>query len=205
MKNFVVATSLLFMCGFGLAQNPEISLSTCTSIETPLARLACYDNLAGRTNTNPQTSATGSLSANWAVNIDTNPIDDSQSVVISTDAVEGRSDYGRAPALVLRCSSGETDFYIVWDDYIGSDEDAYVTSRVGDEQANRRLWGLSTDSTATFYPGNQAGLVNHIMEIMNADRYVAQITPYNSSPVTAVFDVSGLTEVIKPLRDTCSW
>jgi type VI secretion system protein VasI len=40
---------------------------------------------------------------------------------------------------------------------------------------------------------------------MDADNLVAQITPYNESPVTAIFDTSGLENAIKPLRETCNW
>jgi len=32
-----------------------------------------------------------------------------------------------------------------------------------------------------------------------------EFTPFNSSPVEMRFDLKGLAEVLKPLRDTCSW
>lgn len=35
--------------------------------------------------------------------------------------------------------------------------------------------------------------------------YVAQITPYNSSPTTAIFNISGIENALEPLMNTCGW
>src|SRR6266566_2151972 len=63
-------------------------------------------------------------------------------------------------------------------------------------------WGVSTDHTATFYHSDP---VAFIQELMAADRFVAQVIPYNESPITAVFDLTGLQTAVKPLRDDCAW
>ncbi|EKK98854.1 hypothetical protein VCHC41B1_3364 [Vibrio cholerae HC-41B1] len=38
-----------------------------------------------------------------------------------------------------------------------------------------------------------------------ADKLVAQITPYNENPLTAIFDTAGLSNALLPLRKTCNW
>jgi type VI secretion system protein VasI len=60
---------------------------------------------------------------------------------------------------------------------------------------------MSTDSKATFHPQPIAFLKS----MMEANTLVAQVTPYNESPVTAIFDTTGLADAIKPLRETCNW
>jgi hypothetical protein len=60
---------------------------------------------------------------------------------------------------------------------------------------------MSTDSQATFHP--QA--IPFLKSLVQANKLVAQVTPYNASPVTAIFDTTGLGNAIKPLRETCNW
>ncbi len=90
--------------------------------------------------------------------------------------------------------------YITWDAYLGSE--ATVLTRVGDAKAVSQGWDLSSDSKATFYPGNH---VSFIKSLLQTDKLVAQVTPYDESPVTAVFDLSGLSTAIAPLQATCGW
>jgi len=156
--------------------------------------------------TSPRTgfdSATSSsaTSAAWSVNESTNPIDDSPTVVLSLEASSGRSRMSEAPTLVLRCSRKKTEAYILWNDYLGSDE-VSVTTRIGKNEAQTRSWTLSSDNTATFYPGND---VEFIKALLTTDTLVARTTPYNESPVTAVFSVSGLGDKIAPLQAACGW
>ena len=103
--------------------------------------------------------------------------------------------------MVLRCKSNTTEAYINWEDFLGLDETTVVT-RIGAAQASTRTWLLSTDNKSTFYRGSD---IDFIQALMQDDRLVAQITPYNESPVTATFDLRGLSEAIKPLRETCQW
>jgi type VI secretion system (T6SS) VasI/EvfG family protein len=141
------------------------------------------------------------LHATWGVSESTNPLDDSPTVILRLPAASGRSRMGEAPALVLRCSRKKTDAYINWADFLGSDE-ATVTTRVGKGRAETGSWTLSTDNTATFYP---SGAVSFIKSLMRVDTLVASTTPYNESPVTAIFVVTGLAEKVGPLQKACGW
>ena len=137
----------------------------------------------------------------WTVNESTNPIDDSPTVVLSVEASSGSSRMGNAPTLVLRCSRKKTEAYILWNDYLGSDE-VSVTTRIGKNEAQTRSWTLSSDNTATFYPGTD---VEFIKALLTTDTLVARTTPYNESPVTAVFSLAGLSDKIAPLQAACGW
>lgn len=39
---------------------------------------------------------------------------------------------------------------------------------------------------------------------MKASRFVAQVTPYNASPIAAIFDVRGAEAVVKQMQTACS-
>src|SRR5256885_9506138 len=75
-----------------------------------------------------------------------------------------------------------------------------VITRLGAGEAKNQKWPLSTDNKATFYPGDAAAFLE---QLLAANRFVAQTTPYSESPITAVFDVAGLSAAVKPLREVC--
>lgn len=137
----------------------------------------------------------------WMVSEDTNPLDDSPVVTLMNAASEGRARFGDTPTLVLRCRDNRTEVYINWSDYLGS-ENPIVSYRTGDDEMKRRRWNLSTDNRATFFPGSDIQLIR---ELAQADRFVARVTPYSESPVTAVFELEGLAEHIGKLQAACGW
>jgi TonB family protein len=38
-----------------------------------------------------------------------------------------------------------------------------------------------------------------------AETFLAQVTPYNENPITAIFDTRGMAAALKPLAKTCGW
>lgn len=144
--------------------------------------------------------ASGSV-PKWTISESTNPLDDSPTVVLRLEASTGSSRLGERPSLILRCMQNETDVYVNWNDYLGSDAIS-VTSRLGRAESQTSRWGLSTDNTSTFYPGRTTAFIR---EIAAVDTLVLNTTPYNESPVTAVFDVRGLSAELAPLQRACGW
>jgi len=185
-------------------------VATCAAVPGSLDRLACYDGLAGRhaLNTPAAEPVPSDGVGKWRVSRTKNPIDDSETVVLSLTADEGHSTWGTPITFIARCMSNKTEAYIAWNDYLGDDShDVYsdwkrVTIRIGDDKAKEQRWNLSTDSKATFAPAWAGDLLNAMAK---ADHFLAQVTPYNESPVTAQFDTSGLANALKPLAEVCHW
>jgi len=181
----------------------EIAL--CAVKQGDLARLACYDGIAEKHGlSGPQSEPTGITdSGKWSVSSKTNPVDDSRTVTLYLVADSGKSKWGRPVSMILRCKSNKTELYINWNDYLGSS--AHVLTRIGTSPAETESWSLSTDSQSTFLPGRSIKKLDFIEAMMRTNKFVAQVTPYNESPVTAIFDTTGLRIALKPLRETCGW
>jgi type VI secretion system protein VasI len=201
MKHWSLLLAFLFFSAAAQA-SIEKEIAKCAVKPGDLDRLSCYDDFAKQQGlAGPQTQPTKiSGKGNWQVSVKTNPVDDSKTVVLALRADSGKSKLGKPVTLITRCKSNTTVFYISWNDYLGRNTE--VLTRVGSQDAVTKNWSLSTNSQATFHP---RGTISFIKNMMDADNLVAQITPYNESPVTAIFDTSGLENAIKPLRETCNW
>lgn len=144
----------------------------------------------------------------WVTNTNINPVDDTKTVTAVLNADEGQSRFDGPVSLVVRCQSNRTDLFARWRDYLGDDSNSvyeewkWVTVRVGSNPASREKWSLSTDNEATFAPGSPIGLLKRLAD---EDRLVLQTTPYNESPVTAVFDMTGFREAVAPVAEECGW
>lgn len=188
------------------AQIPASAIEECAAIAADASRLACYDQIAQTyplsesTTADTQTVGTGK----WTVDKKTNPMDDSKTVHISLVAASGNSKYGKPIMLVAHCDSKKkekTEMYINWQVYLGSGSETKVTLRIGANDATTSKWSTSSDRqrTVSYSP------ISTLKEMLMVDRVVAQVTPFNQDPYTAIFNVSGLEEATKSLQEACVW
>ncbi|WP_171032786.1 type VI secretion system-associated protein TagO [Fodinibius saliphilus] len=196
MKKLLLATLIVLFTSNVQAQSESFEsyvqkLIQISQIESNDERLSEYDLLAEEARLLLDRLNQSESAGDWQVQTKTNPLDDTKTVVGVIEASQGTNEYGRSPVLVARCQSFEINFYINWGQYLG--DNARVTYRLGDDESQTSRWSLSTDSQATFFP---RGVTDFLKEMQNHDRFVAQITPYNSSPITAVFNIGGGESII---------
>lgn len=137
----------------------------------------------------------------WMVSEKKNPLDDSDTVVLSLAAMNGANTFGESPTLVARCLSNQTEVYIAWKTYLGSGNTTQIV-RMGKHPAKHERWSISTDGSAAFSPGWGG---NFLQDLEKVDMLTVQITPYGESPITAQFDVTGLSNLLPKIAKTCNW
>lgn len=120
-------------------------------------------------------------------------------VELAREASRGVNSTGISPTLHLRCVDGESEVVIVWyEDPEGSDND--VTTQIGHADPVRRTW-TNQNEDATVFPSDSAAIF--IQRLTEADSLTASTNLYKRMPVTAVFDLTGLSERMEPLREAC--
>ncbi len=176
-------------------------IARCAAVKGELARLDCFDRLAKEHNLFGKQTQQSNIKGNgqWLVKTEINPVDDSNTVTLYLEAESGKGILDDTVSLIVRCQSNKTDLHINWHSYLGNE--ARVLTRIGDATAQTSLWDISPDKEGSF----RKAPIGFLKEMMKASRLVAQITPYNENPITAVFNTTGLSSAIKPLRETCSW
>ena len=125
-----------------------------------------------------------SLSSKWIENVSINPLDDSRTVVLMNDE--------SSESLIIRHSLGKLSLFITCRKYLGHNS-TEVTYRVGKSEAQTDVWVISSDNKAVFYSGNVEEL---LQQMIDSDTFVSQITPYGEVPITTVFDIRGLKQLL---------
>jgi type VI secretion system protein VasI len=148
----------------------------------------------------PAPTPTAVPTGDWTILTSVNPMDDSTTVSAVLTAREGRGTYGDDISIFLRCKSRELDVFIAWGSYLGID-DPQITTRIGDAPAQTTRWALSSNNQISFSTSPQL-LIDSLS--LAGDRYVAQVTPYSESPITAVFNLIGIEKAAKQVTDNCS-
>jgi len=122
-------------------------------------------------------------------------------VELAREASRGMNSTGIAPTLHLRCADGQSEVIIVWyEDPEGSDND--VTTQIGSESPVRRTW-TNRNEDSTVFPRDSATVF--IQRLMEADSLITWTNLYKRMRVTAMFDLTGLSERIGPLQEACGW
>ena len=202
MKRDILILTLFFL-QFGFSQEGlkmVSKLSECATLKSDLARLACYDELAKKSLSvnNEKLETTNEMDVGaWRAGEDINPIDDTKTFTAILNAKSGKSKWGEKVYLVLRYKSEKSEVYINWGSYLGSE--AFVLTRIGIEKAKTTQWSLSSNSKATFYRGKSIDLIKKLQQ---NDKVVFQVTPYGDNPITAIFEIKGLSATIKPYNYT---
>jgi type VI secretion system protein VasI len=186
-----------------MATDPlDREIARCAQFGGNLERLQCFDDLAQSLHlAGPQPQPVNREGVGeWQVDRLKNPIDDTEKVRLVLESNEGRSRFGKPIHLEIRCVSGQPDLVIHWHDYLGLERPKVIT-RIGTERAVTAAWLSANTNDGTFLP--KPMLMPFLRQMVRAETMVAQTVPYSSPTITASFNITGLSEAIRPLAEVC--
>lgn len=206
----LTVTLFALMASAAHCQDLATGLASCGKITSDLQRLICFDALvaAAPAGASPPAAAASDPPASagkWQIIQETNPMDDSQTVILVLPETGVGDGLGRKAELYLRCRSATMEAFISWQDYLASDggydtNAKDVTLRWDSDVPATQSLSTSTDATATFL----ADPASFYTSVLHYQKLVAQVIPYNSGPRTAVFELPGLHDIAAPLRKACA-
>jgi type VI secretion system protein VasI len=174
-------------------------------------------------------SSQASAQDKWKVTEDRSPMDDSPTVVLSTDSddlLSGPVGMIR-PTLMIRCRQHKTDIYVetglaasVETSFDGGPRDAHkVGIRLDDRPAEYKSWLESGDHEALFasdiiYRKNSSGdiagiqdggIVEFARQLGEAKNLTFEFTPFDASPKIIRFNLFGLEKHLPTVAQACGW
>ncbi|MDO6966995.1 type VI secretion system-associated protein TagO [Rhizobium alvei] len=181
--------------------------SDCAKVEHDLDRLSCYDKQSGRTPT--VEVVTPAQSTKWVVQNEVSKLTDKKLVFMSVESEDiVTCSFGRQSKvfLNLRCADNRTSVMVSSECQMVSNIPGYgtVDYRIDQHPARSVEMDQSTDSRALgLWSGSSA--IPFIKQALGGKKFIVKFTPFGSSPVTAEFDITGIDDAIKPLREECKW
>ncbi len=180
----------------------EEVLAHCRAQAEADKRLACFDELAravaeGVVLPTLPSSGTG----RWNVTQEISPIDDSRNVYMRLEAEDEGYAADSRPTLMVRCTELKIDVLVHFDSRLSVEDDIEVLSRFAQHPARKDDWGLSTDRKTIFAPHSAFWA----LKIERAQKLFVRITPSGASPISAIFDLTGSAEAMRPLRESCGF
>lgn len=197
MRKFLIIT--LFPLAAFAVEDKEVAL--CASQKGTVERLACFDRLADKHGLAPKTVVTPAAGkGKWATSTTTDPLTDKSIYLAFLDADKGAGRFGEKIGLVVRCKENKTELFINWQSYLGLDS-TKVTHRVDKSSAVTSTWDISTDRKSAF----MRSPVPALKQMAGSESFIANVTPYGESPITAVFDTTGAESAFQDIRRGCGW
>lgn len=196
---------VLSLCVTAVCAQPTVArtIEDCAALTNPDDRLSCFDALLVERNPPP------ARAGQWRVTDERSALDDSRRVVLAVQSEEPTSSRfghtGRA-SFLIRCEENTTSTWIHWGGHFMSDinNGGRVDYRIDQRPPDRITMRVSNNNESLgLWRGNQS--IPFLRQILEADRLYVRATPFSESRVEATFVISGLSEAIKPLRETCNW
>ncbi|WP_323784159.1 type VI secretion system-associated protein TagO [Thalassovita sp.] len=190
----------------------EDAKSRCAALKIDKTRLACYDALFRATDTSseqkPDVSQTLPNVDHWAVSTKQSPINDARNVILSTDAKEptlGRFGNLTRATLLIACRENTTSLWIHFGGHFMSDyQHGTVTYRIDTAPAKKKRFRESNNHEALgLWDGRSS--IPVIKSLFDHQKLFVRATPHSESAIDVEFNLTGLADVIKPLREECHW
>lgn len=182
-----------------------VTIDDCSKIKNDAERLACFDSINKTKNDAKQEES----KKNWKVVERHSKLDDSVSYILiaisdeKVDETEGLGGYG---SIGIACSKNTTRILFQAGSQYLSDTGNYnrVAYRLDKEKSDTISMDVSEDGDALgLWSGDVS--IPLIKKMFGHEKIVVEITPYRETAVTMEFNIAGLEEEIKPLRQACNW
>ncbi len=125
-------------------------------------------------------------------------------------AEEDRDRRGGPVRLTVRCQNRRTEVFVDWGEYL-NDEQPTVTTRLDSSAPSTFRWTRSSDKLGSVYSpsgtkkAREQKVAEFARQLLYAKKISARVIPRGTSAVTAVFDLSGVAEALRPVREACRW
>ena len=206
----------ILLAGLSLIAQPTVAqegaaidaIVACAAIADDTKRLVCFDQLALIVDPAPNESDILPEFRVWNSSINVSPIDGSPRVTLTllNDEAKCLRPDCEIVMLALGCSQNRTNVFILFPSMIiNVSENPRIQYRIGDNApVDTRAWTIAPDSKIVFAPDGPP-TINIIRQLEEATDFYVRVTDQNGAVQYATFTLSGLSELLVPLKSACLW
>jgi hypothetical protein len=178
-------------------------LSTCQTISEDGARLACYDGLAATAmDESVRVDEGGWVLEEWPSRL--NPAwTDYEAWTAALNPVPGTGGIPVFPVLTVRCEQGETRAYFNFGRIVPGKK-VLVQYRLGAGEVRPGELIPTPDGRRLGLWSSQLS-VNFVRALYHSERLRIQVPVAGGEPLTAAFELAGISKIAAPLKEACGW
>jgi type VI secretion system protein VasI len=188
----------------GPAMPADFTAEDCAAMTNEIQRKLCFRYVSD------QAEKQEGPPLEWATRLERSPMDDSESVfmALASDRVT-RCGWNRSTRIMftIRCVEGETAVILHTSCLFPADMEprtGEVAFRLDKEPALSVAMAESNDNSALgLWTAESA--VPFIERMFDREKLTLRLFPYREDPLTLTFNIGGLRDAIKPLRQACRW
>ena len=186
----------------GSSAQAATSPQECARIRVDADRLLCFDRLF------PPPGHSPSAAGTWRVEARKSEPNDRPEVFLLAESRQphlGQSGIGETLKLAIVCRENETSvsLQLGGERIIDLQSGRMVRYRVDERPQQSQAFLVSFDQKVLGLKG--ASAIAFAKELFGGQSLVVQVRPWLQSSVAGEFDIAGLEEAIKPLRQACQW
>ncbi|MHA1190581.1 MAG: hypothetical protein ACTSSQ_09060 [Alphaproteobacteria bacterium] len=178
-------------------------LSACQTISEDGARLACYDGLAATAmDESVRADEGGWVLEEWPSRL--NPAwTDYEAWTAALNPVPGTGGIPVYPVLTVRCEQGETRAYFNFGRIVpGKTVQVHYRLGAGEIQPGELI--PTPDGRRLGLWSSQLS-VNFVRALYHSERLRIQVPVAGGEPLTAAFELAGISKIAVPLKEACGW
>ena len=130
----------------------------------------------------------------WVVNTETDKKGRITSTMALRKAEEGNRFFG------IQCARKKTAIFVTFDAFVGSTPS--IEYRMGEQAPVTKTWNSSSDGKSAFYPGKE---IEFIELLLPHPTLSTRVVPRGTGPLVTDFNLDGMAEALKPVREACGW
>lgn len=195
-------------CAFAPPAFASDNLEDCTQIKFDRNRLACYDRAMGHT---PSPKAKDvdkvELRESWIRKPENATSGGTKNEVLQSRSLwKYETPFKREfISLTISCREGTTRLWFDFGGLFMSDLDnGTIDYRIDKQRPASLHFRESSDNEALGLWADRRS-IPFIKSMFGAEKLLMRATPYRENVVTGQFDIAGLKETIKPVREACNW
>lgn len=180
----------------------EIELAACASKANDKERLTCYDLTYTRFAERINEAVEAGSEDNWQVETSPSLLNTGSNItlkLVAEQPVKSRTQTV-TPQLEISCIDNRSTLSIHWGVYLGKNRTT-MTTRIDDGETVTTDWLIEDKYTVRQLKNTE----QFIRQLQNKRRLIAQISPYNASPVVASFKLNQLNQHIESYAISCEW